>query len=144
MMNQMVTATYDTEMIRTLNMFESMTDVEARDCLMKEDEAYFIVPEGKAGMAIGKGGKVVKKVQNQIGKDVKIFEYKDNLGAFVNNLVSVDIRSLDIQDDEDGKSVEINVSNDNKGRLVGRDGENIDAIRDILKRTHNVDEVTVR
>lgn len=140
----MATATYDTEMIRTLNMFESLTDVEARDCMMKEDEAYFIVPEGKAGMAIGKGGKVVKKVQNQLGKDVKIFEYKDNLGAFVNNLISVDIRSLDIQDDEDGKRVEINVSNDNKGRLVGRDGENIDSIRDILKRTHNVDEVTVK
>ncbi|MFB6100060.1 MAG: NusA-like transcription termination signal-binding factor [Candidatus Nanohalobium sp.] len=140
----MATATYDTEMIRTLNMFESMTDVEARDCMMKEDEAYFIVPEGKAGMAIGKGGKVVKKVQDQLGKDVKIFEYKDNLGAFVNNLVSVDIRSLDIEDDEDGKRVEINVSDDNKGRLVGRDGENIDAIRDILKRTHNVDEVTVK
>jgi N utilization substance protein A len=140
----MVTATYDTEMIRTLNMFESMTDVEARDCLMKEDEAYFIVPEGKAGMAIGKGGKVVKKVQNQLGKNVKIFEYKDNLGAFVNNLVSVDIRSLDIEDTEDGKTVEINVSNDNKGQLVGRDGENIDSIRDILKRTHNVNEVTVK
>ena len=140
----MATATYDTEMIRTLNMFESMTDVEARDCMMKEDEAYFIVPEGKAGMAIGKGGKVVKKVQNQLGKDVKIFEYKDNLGAFVNNLVSVDIRSLDIKDTENGKTVEINVSNDNKGQLVGRDGENIDTIRDILKRTHNVNEVTVK
>ena len=140
----MATATYDTEMIRTLNMFESLTDVEARDCMMKEDEAYFIVPEGKAGMAIGKGGKVVQKVQDQLGKDVKIFEYKDNLGAFVNNLVSVDIRSLDIEDEENGKTVEINVSNDNKGRLVGRDGENIDSIRDILKRTHNVDEVTVK
>jgi len=140
----MVTATYDTEMIRTLNMFESITDVEARDCMMKEDEAYFIVPEGKAGMAIGKGGKVVKKVQNQLGKNVKIFEYKDNLGAFVNNLVPVDIRSLDIEDDEDGKRVEIKVSNDNKGRLVGKDGENIESIREILARTHNVDEVTVR
>jgi N utilization substance protein A len=140
----MVTATYDTEMIRTLNMFESLTDVEARDCMMKEDEAYFIVPEGKAGMAIGKGGKVVKKVQNQLDKNVKIFEYKDNLGAFVNNLISVDIRSLDIEDDEDGKRVEIKVSNDNKGRLVGKDGENIDSIREILARTHNVDEVTVR
>lgn len=141
----MATATYDTEMIRTLSMFESMTDVEARDCMMKEDEAYFIVPEGKAGMAIGKGGKVVKKVQNQLGKNVKIFEYKDNLGAFVNNLVSVDIRSLDIDEDDDGgKTVEIKVSNDNKGRLVGKDGENIDAIRDILKRTHNVNEVTVK
>jgi len=141
----MATATYDTEMIRTLSMFESMTDVEARDCMMKEDEAYFIVPEGKAGMAIGKGGKVVKKVQNQLGKNVKIFEYKDNLGAFVNNLVSVDIRSLDIDEDENGgKTVEINVSNDNKGRLVGKDGDNIDSIRDILKRTHNVNEVTVK
>lgn len=140
----MATATYDTEMIRTLSMFESLTDVEARDCMMKEDEAYFIVPEGKAGMAIGKGGKVVKKVQNQLGKNVKIFEYKDNLGAFVNNLVSVDIRSLDIQDTEKGKTVEINVSNDNKGRLVGKDGDNIDSIRDILKRTHNVNEVTVK
>jgi N utilization substance protein A len=140
----MVTATYDTEMIRTLNMFESITDVEARDCMMKEDEAYFIVPEGKAGMAIGKGGKVVKKVQNQLDKNVKIFEYKDNLGAFVNNLVSVDIRSLDIEDDEDGKRVEIKVSSDNKGRLVGKDGENIESIREILARTHNVDEVTVK
>jgi len=141
----MATATYDTEMIRTLSMFESLTDVEARDCMMKEDEAYFIVPEGKAGMAIGKGGKVVKKVQNQLGKNVKIFEYKDNLGAFVNNLVSVDIRSLDIDEDENGgKTVEINVSNDNKGRLVGKDGDNIDSIRDILKRTHNVNEVTVK
>jgi N utilization substance protein A len=140
----MATATYDTEMIRTLSMFESMTDVEARDCMMTENEAYFIVPEGKAGMAIGKGGKVVKKVQNQLGKDVKIFEYKDNLGAFVNNLISVDIRSLDIQDTENGKTVEINVSNDNKGRLVGKDGDNIDSIRDILKRTHNVNEVTVK
>ena len=95
-------------------------------------------------MAIGKGGKVVKKVQNQLGKNVKIFEYKDNLGAFVNNLVSVDIRSLDIEDTENGKTVEINVSNDNKGRLVGKDGDNIDSIRDILKRTHNVNEVTVK
>ena len=140
----MATATYDTEMIRTLSMFESLTDVEARDCMMKEDEAYFIVPEGKAGMAIGKGGKVVKKVQNQLGKDVKIFEYKDNLGAFVNNLVPVDIRSLDIENEDGDKEVEIKVSNDNKGRLVGKDGENIDSIRDILKRTHNVDEVTVK
>ena len=140
----MATATYDTEMIRTLSMFESLTDVEARDCMMKEDEAYFIVPEGKAGMAIGKGGKVVKKVQNQLGKNVKIFEYKDNLGAFVNNLVSVDIRSLNIEDTENGKTVEINVSNDNKGRLVGKDGDNIDSIRDILKRTHNVNQVTVK
>jgi NusA-like KH domain protein len=86
---------------------------------------------------------MVKKVQNQLDKDVKIFEYSENLGAFVNNIVPVDIRSLDIEN-EDEKKVEINVSNDNKGRLVGREGENIEAIREILARTHSVDEVKVK
>jgi N utilization substance protein A len=83
----MTTATYDTEMIRNINMFESITDVEARDAIIKEDEAYFVVPEGKAGMAIGKGGEVVQKVQNKLDRDVKIYEYNDNLGAFINNLL---------------------------------------------------------
>lgn len=139
----MATATYDTEMIRTINMFESITDVEARDCLIKDEEAYFIVPEGKAGMAIGKGGKIVQKVQDQLGKDVKIYEYNDNLGAFINNLVPTDLRGVDIKEENGQKTVTISVPRDNKGRVVGKDGSKIDAIRDILARTHNVDDVTV-
>jgi len=135
----MVTATYDTQMIRTLNMFESITDVEARDCIIKEDEAYFIVPNGKAGMAIGKGGKVVQRVQDQLGKTVKIYEYNDNVGAFVNNLVPGDIRGVDI----DEKKVTIDVPNSNKGKVLGKNGERIESVREILKRTHNVDEVKV-
>ncbi len=139
----MVTATYDTEMIRTLNMFESLTDVEARDCLITEEEAYFVVPEGKAGMAIGKGGKIVQKVQNQLGKTVKIYEYNDNIGAFINNIVPGDIRGVDIDDSGESKKVTINVPNKNKGKVLGRDGERIQSIRNILKRTHNVDQVKV-
>lgn len=135
----MATATYDTEMIRNINLFESITDVEARDAIIKEDEAYFIVPEGKAGMAIGKGGKVVQKVQEKLGKDIKIYEYSDNLGKFINNLVPADIRGVDIDED----TVKIDVPRNNKGRVVGKDGQKIDAIREILQRTHGVKEVTV-
>jgi N utilization substance protein A len=139
----MATATYDTQMIRTLNMFESITDVEARDCIINDDEAYFIVPEGKAGMAIGKGGKIVQKVQNQLGKTVKIYEYSDNIGAFINNIVPGDIRGVDIEESEDKKKVSISVPNSNKGKVLGKEGERIESIREILKRTHNVDEVKV-
>lgn len=138
----MATATYDTDMIRAINLFESITDVEARDAIIKEDEAYFIVPEGKAGMAIGKGGKVVNKVQDRLGKDVKIYEYSDNLGKFINNLVPTNLRGVDINDGEE-KTVEIDVPRENKGRVVGKNGKKIDSIREILKRTHNVDEVSV-
>ncbi len=139
----MATVTYDTENIRAMNMFESITGVEARDVILKEDEVYFVVPDGKAGMAIGKGGKVVKKVQNKVGREVKIYEYSDNLGKFLNNLVPADLRGVNIEEDGDEKRVEISVSQDNKGRVVGKNGNKIDSIREVLQRTHNVDEVVV-
>lgn len=138
----MATVTYDTENIRAMSLFESITGVEARDVILEDDEAYFIVPEGKAGMAIGKGGKVVKKVQNNLGKDVKVYEYSDNLGKFLNNIVPVNLRGVDIEDEEE-KEVEISVARDKKGRVVGKNGNKIDSIRDILQRTHGVDEVSV-
>ncbi len=140
----MATATYDTEMIRNINMFESLTDVEVRDCIIKEEEAYFIVPEGKAGMAIGKGGKVVQKVQDRLGKEVKIYEYSDNLGKFISNVIPSNLRGVDITEENGEKKVEISVPQDSKGRVVGKNGDRIDTIREILKRTHGVDEVTVR
>jgi N utilization substance protein A len=139
----MATVTYDTENIRAMNLFESITGVEVRDVILKEDEAYFVVPDGKAGMAIGKGGKVVNKVQNKLDKDVKIYEYSDNLGKFLNNLVPADLRGVDIDDEGEEKTVEISVSRDNKGRVVGKNGNKIDSIREVLERTHGVDEVTV-
>ncbi|PSG99566.1 MAG: NusA-like transcription termination signal-binding factor, partial [Nanohaloarchaea archaeon SW_4_43_9] len=113
------------------------------DVINKEDEVYFVVPDGKAGMAIGKGGKIVKKIQNKLGKDVKIYEYSDNLGKFLNNLVPSDLRGVNIEEEDGEKKVEISVSSDNKGRVVGKNGDKIDSIREVLERTHNVDEVVV-
>ncbi len=139
----MATVTYDTENIRAMGLFESITGVEARDVIFEDDQAYFIVPDGKAGMAIGKGGEVVKKVQNNLGKNVKVYEYSDNLGKFLNNIVPVDLRGVDIDVEGEEKKVEISVARDKKGRVVGKNGDKIDAIRDVLSRTHGVDEVKV-
>lgn len=135
--------TYDTDMLRAINMFENVTGVDARECVIDEDKAYFVVPEGKAGMAIGKGGKVVQKVQKKLNKDVKVYEYSDNIGKFLNNIVPADIRGVDVDGEGEEKEVEIQVSRENKGRVVGKNGNKIDSIRDILARTHDVDEVTV-
>lgn len=139
----MANVTYDTDMLRAINMFEDITGVDTVDAIIKEDEAYFVVPEGKAGMAIGKGGKVIRKVQDKLNKDVKVYEYSDNIGKFLNNIVPADIRGVDVEEEEDGKEVEIQVSRENKGRVVGKNGKKIDSIRQILARTHDVDEVVV-
>lgn len=139
----MSNVTYDTDMLRAINIFENVTGVDARECIIKDDEAYFVVPEGKAGMAIGKGGKVVQKVQKKLNKEIKVYEYSDNIGKFLNNIVPADIRGVDIEENGEEKEVEISVSRENKGRVVGKNGNKIDSIREILKRTHNVDEVKV-
>lgn len=139
----MANVTYDTDMLRAINMFENITGVDTVDAVIKEDEAYFVVPEGKAGMAIGKGGKVVQKVQRKLNKDVKVYEYSDNIGKFLSNIVSADIRGVDVEEEDGEKEVEIQVSRENKGRVVGKNGSKIESIRQILARTHEVDEVTV-
>ncbi len=135
--------TYDTDMLRAINIFENVTGVDTVDCVIKEDEAYFVVPEGKAGMAIGKGGKIVQKVQRKLNKDIKVYEYSDNIGKFLNNILSADIRGVDVEENGEEKEVEIQVSRENKGRVVGKNGNKIESIRNILARTHDVDEVTV-
>lgn len=138
-----MSVTYNTQTIRTINMFESVTGVDALHAIINEDEAFFVVPEGKAGMAIGKGGKIVQKLQNRMDKEVKIYEYSDNIGKFLNNIVPTDIRGVDIEEDEDGRHVTIKVSKENKGRVVGRNGSKISSIRDILQHTHDVADVQV-
>lgn len=139
----MANITYDTDMLRAITMFEDITGVEVREAILKEDEAYFVVPEGKAGMAIGKGGKVVQKVQDKLDKNVKVYEYSDNIGKFLNNIVPTDIRGVDIEENDGKKEVEISVPRENKGRVVGKNGQRIQSIRELLQRTHNVSEVTV-
>ncbi len=134
---------YNTEMLRTINVFESITGVEAKDAIIKDDTAYFVVPEGKAGMAIGKGGETVQKVQDKIDRNVKIYEYSDNVGKFLNNIVPADIRGVDIEENGSTREVEISVPRKNKGRVVGKNGNRIDAVREILQRTHNIDDVKV-
>jgi N utilization substance protein A len=135
------TVTYSADNLRSINTFESITGVDVRAAIIHDDEAYFVVPEDKAGMAIGKGGQTVSKVKRKLDRDIKIYEYSDNLGKFINSVVPTEIRGVDLE--QDGEKVKIHVSERNKGQVVGRDGERIDTIREILSRTHGVDSVKI-
>jgi len=61
-----VSVKFDTATIRSINMFEDITGVEVMDAITLDDTAYFVVEEGKMGLAIGKGGKTIKKVQSRL------------------------------------------------------------------------------
>jgi N utilization substance protein A len=134
---------FDTDTIRSINLFEELTGVEVMDAITQDDKAFFVVEEGKVGLAIGKGGETIKKVQRNLNKDVKVYEYSDSLKEFVENLVPADVNSVRYDRSGENKVVKIGVDRNDWSRVVGKDGKNIDIIKRFLKREFDVDDVKV-
>ncbi len=138
-----MTITFDTETIRLLTLFENMTNAPVRDCFTDNGVVYYIVEEGKIGLAIGKNGNSIKNVERVVGKKIKVFEYSKDIEKFVKNLIP-QCKEINVINDEDTIKVEIKVSKNDKGFVIGRGGEKIKIYKQILKRVHNVSNIQVR
>jgi len=138
-----MTITFNTETIRLLTLFENMTNAPVIDCFTDNDVVYYIVEEGKIGLAIGKNGNSIKNVERVVGKRVKVFEYSKNLEKFVKNLIP-QCKEINIVNDKDTVKVEIKVSRNDKGFVIGRGGEKIKIYKQILKRVHNISDIQVK
>jgi N utilization substance protein A len=138
-----MTITFTTESIRLLTLFENMTNVSVRDCFITDDSIYYIVEEGKVGLAIGKNGNSIKNVERVVGKKVKVYEYSSDIKNFVKNLIPQS-REVKIIDDNDSIKIEVKVSKNNRGLVIGRGGEKIKIYKKILKRIHNVSDIQVK
>ena len=137
--------TFDTETIRLVTLFESVTKARVKDCFIDgaSDAVLFIVEEGQIGLAIGKNGVSVKHVESLIKKNVKIFEFSKDLVTFVKNIIPY---ATNASVKTSGKEivVEINVDKKNKAMVIGRDGKNLDLYKKLLNRTHGITDIVVK
>jgi N utilization substance protein A len=138
-----MTITFTTETIRFLTLFENVTNVPVRDCFINKDIVYYIVEEGKIGLAIGKNGSSVKNVEKAVSKRVKVFEYSSDPKQFVKNLIP-QCKEVNIINDNDKLTVEVKVNKNDRGFVIGRGGEKIKIYKEILKRVHNISDVQVK
>jgi len=138
-----MTITFNTESIRLLTLFENITNAPVRDCFMNNDVVYYIVEEGKIGLAIGKNGNSIKNVERVLGKKVKVFEYSKKPENFVKNLIP-QCKEINVLKEKDTIKVEIRVSKNDKGFVIGRGGEKIKIYKEILKRVHNISDIQVK
>lgn len=138
-----MTITFTTESIRLLTLFENITNVSVRDCFMTDDVIYYVVEEGKIGLAIGKNGSSIKNVERIVGKKVKVYEYSSDIETFVKNLIP-QCKEVKIVNNEDSIKVEIKVNKINRGLVIGRGGEKIKTYKKILKRIHNISDIQVK
>jgi len=138
-----MTITFDTETIRLLTLFENITNAPVRDCFMNNDVVYYIVEESKIGLAIGKNGNSIKNVEKVVGKKVKVFEYSSKPKKFVKNLIP-QCKEINLIGEKGLIRVEVKVSKNDRGFVIGRGGEKIKIYKEILKRVHNISDIQVK
>lgn len=130
----------DKETIECMAIFQAVTNVSAKDCIVDGGRVSYVVDKGRKWAAIGTGGRKSKKVQERIGKSVKIYEYDPDLDQFILNLLDgPKPRSVKIENE----IVVVSLNAEDKGRVVGRDGKNIKTLARILKRHHNIERLKI-
>jgi len=124
---------FDMKTIGLIGIFEEITRVGVKDCIFDENSIYFLVNDGCIGKAIGRNGINIKKLRQKFQKQIKIFEYSKNSEKFAGNLVPNN-NSVEIKNNK----IYISVKSEDKGKIIGRNGENIKKIRELLRRNSDI------
>ncbi|MEB2793306.1 MAG: NusA-like transcription termination signal-binding factor [Caldisphaeraceae archaeon] len=137
----------DLEELRYLSLFQDLTGAMAYRCITDntDNRVFYLVNKRDIGKAIGKDGKNVKALSKILNKEVEIVGYSDGLEPMVRNLFSgVSILKVDFIERGEQKVVYVKVSEDDKGKAIGKDGKNVKRARIILGKLFNVAKVVVK
>ena len=124
-------------------LFEDEAGVTVRDCVVDEDhdQVVYLVKRGDMADAIGPGGQTVQRVEERLGRDVKLVEGAETAADFVANaLAPAAVYNVTISENSDTVAY-VEVAQEDRGAAIGRDGRNIDAARTLAKRHFDIDGI---
>ncbi len=137
----------NTEGIRYIALFESLTGARAKDCYEdnENNRLIFVVRGGDMGLAIGKGGEHISRVKKAIGKHIEVIEHAEDPVEFVKNAFHpVSIKNVNLVVRDDKRIAYVEVLTKEKGLAIGRDGKNIEKVKKLSMRHHNIDDVIIQ
>jgi transcription termination/antitermination protein NusA len=130
-----------------MSLFQSITSVTARDCVVddKMDRVIFILNKGQMGLAIGKGGATIRQLQNVVARKVELVEYSEDASDFVRNMLNPQmVNDVKITQRTDGsKQAVVLVDAKRKGVVVGKEGRNAEKARLLAKRYFQISNVLI-
>ena len=133
--------------LRLMSLFQSVTSVTARDCVVdnKMDRVIFVINKNQMGLAIGKGGATIKQLQNVVARKVELVEYSDDVSEFIGNILNNSmIREIRIDEKKDGSSQALVVVDaKKKGIVVGREGRNAEKARLLARRYFQISNIFI-
>ena len=136
--------------LRFISLFEQSTGVRVKDCIEGDDKVMFLVGAGFASMAIGRGGSNVEKVRNTLNKKIEVIEDSQDTVQFLKNLfhnyrvTRVELAEKASTDGSKKRIGNVWVDPRDKGRAIGKAGSNVDLLRKLAARNHEVDTIIVK
>ncbi|MBI2143193.1 NusA-like transcription termination signal-binding factor [Candidatus Woesearchaeota archaeon] len=133
---------YDNNLMKLMSFFETATKARLKDCFVDQNGLLvFVVEPAQYGLAVGKGGSNVKRVEAAIKKKIKIVEFSDDLASFVASLIQpAKAKSIELANGV----VTINPdSGSSRGYLIGRAGRNLRNMESAIQRYFPIKEVRV-
>ena len=131
--------------MRYIALFEGLTGAKVHDCIIHENGAKltFVVKAGDIGLAIGKGGNKIRRVNQVIGKSIEIVEHSTDPVEFVKNVLApARVRGVNIVEREDKKIALIDVEEQDRGIAVGRGGKKIQCAKKLVLRHHGIQNIS--
>ncbi|MBS7605167.1 MAG: NusA-like transcription termination signal-binding factor [Candidatus Bathyarchaeia archaeon] len=135
------------EELEHMRLFESITGAMVRDCIIdnKFDRIIFVIKEGEAGLAIGKGGRNITLLEKITGKKYEIVEFSEDPVQFLKNVLKpANVKEVRITKRANGSVIAvISVDGKDKGVAIGKNGRNAEKARILAKRYFNIDNVLI-
>jgi N utilization substance protein A len=130
--------TFDTQAIKTISLFQSVTGANVRDYAETEEAMYFVVGEGEYGLAIGKDGSKIKHAENIFKKPIKIFEYSADMEQFIKNLIP-EFQNVSIKDG----TIRVKIKSGDRAKVIGKGGSRIKVIASFVERLYEISDFKV-
>jgi N utilization substance protein A len=136
--------TFDENTISYIAFFQRATGANLKDCIDAVDRIVFIVEPGFLGMAVGKKGEIAQKLRRMLKKDILVVEYSDNPSTFISNVFhQFGVQGVVLEERPRGTHATVKVDPTLKGKAIGRDGSFLKLARQIVRRHHPIDSISV-
>lgn len=135
------------EELGLMSLFQNISGATARDCIIdsKMERVIFVVNKGEMGLAIGKAGETIKKVQTKIGKPVELVEWAEDAKQLIlNSLNPQYVSEIRVTERPDGtRTATVVVDQKKKGAILGKAGRNAEKARLLAKRYYSVETIHI-
>jgi len=118
-----------------------LTKATALDCVIDErfERIIYLIIKGDMGLAIGKKGENIRRMQNVLGKRIEMVEYAEDQNEFIANIFRP-IEITRIEKDPVSNTVIVSIQKKSDlGTAIGKKGANIEKARLLMRKFWGVE-----